>query len=49
MASALLWYEASLRRGEGRNELFDELLAIRARSGIGGLREWWTARVRFTE
>jgi hypothetical protein len=45
VASALLWYEASLRRGDGHNALFDELIAIRDANGVAGLREWWTASV----
>lgn len=49
IASALLWYEASLRRGGGRNEFLDELLAIRDARGHEGLRAWWTEHVRFNE
>lgn len=49
VASALLWYEDSLRRGEGRNELMDELIAIRDQRGHDGLREWWEAHIRLTE
>lgn len=40
--SALRWYEASLRRGEGHNELLDELLVVRDR---GELVQWWADHV----
>ena len=40
--SALRWYEASLRRGGGHNDLMDELLEVRAH---GSLVAWWTAHV----
>lgn len=49
VASALHWYEASLRRGGERNELFDELITVRDQHGIAGLRDWWTDRVSFPE
>jgi hypothetical protein len=37
--SGLLWYEASLRRGEQRNPYFDTLVERRNREG--GLRGWY--------
>lgn len=40
--SALLWYESSLRRGEGHNEVLDELLGVRDR---GELVQWWADHV----
>jgi hypothetical protein len=46
VASALLWYEASLRRGEGHNEMLDELLVVRDR---GELVQWWAAHVEVGE
>ena len=40
--SALRWYEAALRRGEGQNGMLEELTVIRDR---GELVQWWSEHV----